>query len=193
MNNHLPSPEILQIIRREIRAAMSEHNSSMGRRGGFESSVSTYHPKRTENPHAMVMESKEDLVASLRTSFESWITPEEIQKRQSNDSFSQRVLHHIDSKNLKDADVYKAAGLDRRLFSKLRSNKDYQPTKATAMVLCLALQLRPGEAEELLGLAGYSFSRASGRDIVVQICLEHRIYELMAVNNILYEFLFEPF
>ncbi len=187
-------PYILSLVRRELRQAMQEQGQLLDRFNTFgDSSVTFYHPKRSVMPSNYVAEEEYSVDEEIHALKQTQITKEDIKKLQSEETFSQRVLHLIDSKNLKDADVYKAAGMDRRLFSKLRSNKDYQPTKTTALVLCLALRLSPGEARDLLELAGFSFSRASGRDIIVHICLEHRIYQLMEVNTILYEFLYEPF
>lgn len=193
MKTQLTHPNILAIVRRELRQAMEEQGQFLDRFNTFgESSVTFYHPKRSTKQANFVAEDTNHFDHEIQSLQQSLITEEEIKQRQSEDTFSQRVLQWIDAKNLKDPTVYKAAGLDRRLFSKLRSNKDYQPTKTTALVLCLALRLSPGEARDLLELAGFTFSRASGRDIIIQICLEHRIYQLIEVNTILYEFLYEP-
>lgn len=194
MKTRITQSHIIEIIRQELRNAMREYGHYTDRFDMYgDSSVTFYHPKRSESRPDFVAESKINVDQDINYFQEALITRDDITQRKSTESFSERVLHLIDAKNMKDSDVYKAAGIDRRLFSKLRSNKDYQPTKTTALVLCLALRLSPGEARDLLELAGYSFSRASGRDIVVQICLEHRIYPLMEVNNILHEFLYEPF
>lgn len=107
--------------------------------------------------------------------------------------FSSIVLKMIDERQWEDADVYKAAGIDRRVFSKLRSNKDYQPKKSTALAITIGLQCSIEEATLLLQSAGYSFSRASGRDVIVYECLAHEIYDIFYINQLLEEHLFEPF
>lgn len=121
-----------------------------------------------------------------------FISPEVIKRHMEDHSFSEVVLQRIDELKMTDPQVYHAAGIQRQVFSRLRSNKDYVPKKETALALAIVLKMNPSDAEHLLNLAGYSFSRYSGRDIVVKICLEHRIYDLMTVNQMLYEYLFEP-
>ena len=81
--------------------------------------------------------------------------------------------------------VYKRAGLDRRLFSALRSREDYQPSRDTTLALCFGLQLAPDEADNLLTIAGFSLSPHSKRDLIVQFCLQHAIWDLHLVNFLL--------
>lgn len=121
-----------------------------------------------------------------------FISPEDIKRNMEEHSFSEVVLQRIDELKMTDPQVYHAAGIQRQVFSRLRSNKDYVPKKETALALAIVLKMNPSDAEHLLNLAGYSFSRYSGRDIVVKICLEHRVFDLMTVNQMLYEHLFEP-
>jgi len=104
------------------------------------------------------------------------------------ESFSGMVLRLIDEKGYKDADVYKRAGLDRKLFSKLRSNPDYTPKKATALALCLGLRLSLDEALDLLGKAGYTLSPSSKSDVILRYFLENREYDLDLVNRVLDHF-----
>ncbi len=101
-------------------------------------------------------------------------------------SFSQSVLNLIDEKGYKDADVYKRANLDRRLFSKLRSNDDYQPSKNTAIALAFALKLSVPQTEDLLLKAGYSLSKSNYADIIVKYCLDNEIYDIYRVNELLF-------
>ncbi len=104
-----------------------------------------------------------------------------IEQRQS-PSFSQKLLYILSEKDLDDPEVYKGAGIDRKHFSKIRSNPSYQPKKKTAFALCLSLRLDLSEAETLLRSAGYSFSSSQTLDLVVQYCIEHKIYDLQEVN-----------
>ena len=100
-------------------------------------------------------------------------------------TFSQTLLRLIDSRSLTDVEVYKAAKVDRRVFSKLRSNDDYQPSRPTAIRLCLALSLSPLDAMLLLEKAGLCLSPSSKEDLVVYYCLEHGIYDVDDVNDAL--------
>ena len=100
-------------------------------------------------------------------------------------SFSETLLHMIDCKGMTDVQVYKAAGIDRRVFSRLRSSRDYQPSRKTAIRLCLAMRLTPGEAMMLLEKAGLCLSRSKKDDLVVLYCLQHGIHQIEAVNEAL--------
>ena len=104
------------------------------------------------------------------------------------DTFQESLLKIIDSKGLKDSDVYKKADIDRRLFSKIRSNKDYKPKKQTAISLALALGLNLDETIDLLKKAGYALSASSRADLIVRYCIEQGIYSLVDVNALLYKF-----
>lgn len=108
-------------------------------------------------------------------------------------SFNERLFLLIDRTGLKDSEVYKKARIDRRLFSKIRSNKNYIPCKKTVIALCLALELTREEADSLLASAGYSLSRADDRDLAIAFCIEKSIFNLFDVNEIMVHFGFEVF
>ncbi|TAH65188.1 MAG: hypothetical protein EWM47_11450, partial [Anaerolineaceae bacterium] len=108
-----------------------------------------------------------------------------INKEKSNETFTSKLLQYIDRSELSDADIYKKAGIDRRHFSKIRCDKHYQPKKATAIALCMALQLTIEETVDLLGMAGYSLSSSDTGDLVVKFCIERKIYDLIEVNEAL--------
>lgn len=93
----------------------------------------------------------------------------------------------IDERNLKDSDVYKKAGIDRKLFSKIRRT-DYQPSKDTALKLCIALNLNTDDTKDLLGKAGYALSQSIERDLIIQYCITNKIFDLMKINNYLFSF-----
>lgn len=101
------------------------------------------------------------------------------------ESFSERLLHLIDTKGLKDNEVYHRAMIDRRLFSKIRSDRNYHPSKNTAIALGLALHLTCEEMEALLAAAGYTLSDSNQSDLTIQFCVERKIYQLMDVNEAL--------
>ena len=102
-----------------------------------------------------------------------------------NQTFVERVIALIRVKNVKDSAVYKAAQIDRRLFSKMMSDRAYKPAKDTAIALALALQLPLTQANDLLSRAGYTFSHSSKRDVVIEYFFRERIYNLTDINLVL--------
>lgn len=95
------------------------------------------------------------------------------------------LFRFIDKKEMKDPEVYKKAGIDRKLFSKIRSASDYRPGKNTIIALALALELNEEEFDELLESGGYSLSESDTSDLVIKFCLEKKIYDVMQVNECL--------
>lgn len=101
-------------------------------------------------------------------------------------SFVDAMLEYINDRRLRDADVYKAAQIDRRLFSKIVSDSSYKPAKDTCVALCLALHLTLKEANDLLSRAGYTFSHSSKRDVILEFFFREQIYDINDVNEILF-------
>lgn len=101
------------------------------------------------------------------------------------ESFSEMLLRMIDEKGLKDSDVYKRANIDRRLFSKIRGDADYVPSKKTAISFCLALQLETEEAKKLLATAGYTLSASSRFDLIIMYLIETKEYNIHFANIVL--------
>lgn len=109
------------------------------------------------------------------------------------DRFADLLFDYIDRTGQKDSDVYKKALIDRRLFSKIRSKKNYTPARKTVIALCLALELSREDANRLLSSAGYSLSRADDYDLIIAFCIEKKIFDFTDINEILDHFGFEPF
>ncbi len=101
------------------------------------------------------------------------------------ESFSETLLRMIDEKGLKDSDVYKRANIDRRLFSKIRADEDYMPSRKTAISFCLALQLELEEARKLLATAGYTLSSSSRFDLIIMYLIENCEYNIHFANIVL--------
>jgi hypothetical protein len=110
---------------------------------------------------------------------------EEFIKIKRQPTFHQTLFRFIDKKAVSDADVYKRAGIDRRHFSKIRSNPKYKPSKNTVISLALALELTKNETDQLLSCAGYSLSDSDTFDLVIQFCLEKKIYDTHDINQAL--------
>jgi hypothetical protein len=107
-------------------------------------------------------------------------------------TFNQTLFRYIDKKGASDSDIYKRAGIDRRHFSKIRSNPEYKPGKNTVIALALALELTKKETDKLLGSAGYSLSDSDTFDLVIQFCLEKKIYNFYDINQALNYFSLNP-
>lgn len=103
-----------------------------------------------------------------------------------NISFVDKMLDYIDTKHMRDSDVYKAAKVDRRLFSKIVSDRSYKPAKDTCIALSLALQLSLSETNDILSRAGYALSHSSKRDVVIEYFFREHIYDLNDANEILF-------
>ena len=104
------------------------------------------------------------------------------------ESFSHMVLRKIDEKGMTDPECYKKANLDRKLFSKIRSHADYQPSRATALALGIALELPLAELQELLGKAGYTLSHARKGDLIVEYFVKKESYDIYQINQVLFDF-----
>ena len=103
-------------------------------------------------------------------------------------TFSEALLSLIDAKGMTDAETYKRSNIDRRLFSKIRTNPAYAPSKSTVLALSIGLRLSVQDAQDLLARAGFAFSPCDTRDLVVRYFLERGDHDIVKVNAALYDF-----
>ena len=115
-----------------------------------------------------------------------------INENKNEETFQTKLFSYIDKKELKDSDVYNKVHIDRRLFSKIRGNKDYHPSKETIILLGIALELNENELVDFLESASYSLPKNSTYDLIIRFCFKEKIYNLNTINDLLYDYKCKP-
>ena len=108
-----------------------------------------------------------------------------INENNKENKFQELLFKYIDDRNLKDSDVYNRVHIDRRLFSKIRSDINYHPSKETVILLGLSLKLNEQEIEKLLNSASYSLPKNNIYDLIIRFCFIEGIYEISDINDLL--------
>ena len=127
-------------------------------------------------PHSKVMQPETQAIAA------------EMFAEKLDEPFSETLLRLIDNKGKTDVEIYKRANIDRKLFSKIRTGKNYIPSKKTAVALAVALELSLAETRDLLERAGFALSRSMMFDVIIEYFITQKKYDIYEINNVLFEY-----
>lgn len=103
--------------------------------------------------------------------------------------FAELLFRLIDEKGMTDVECYKRANVDKKTFSKIKCNKNYKPSKVTAVSFAIALRLSLEETNRLLGTVGMTLSRSNKFDVIITYFVTTGNYkDIFDVNEVLYQF-----
>ena len=189
------SSGIVGEIRQYISDAYAKKSEARDKRNrDSEIALGMYHTAEAAKPLGLFGRKKESIKeSSANITLEEDICCEssadlENMLKAHDESFSEALLRLIDEKGMTDVETYKKANIDRKLFSKIRSAKNYKPKKQTAVAFAVALELDLGETEELLKKAGFALSDSLKFDLIIRYFIERSNYNIYEINEALFAF-----
>ena len=158
--------------------------------GSEKASVSRLEPRRFKEKLKFNRQIQADFCEEMRASSAIPQSSDDWKNRLKNldAGFSETLLRLIDRTGKKDSEIYKKANVDRKLFSKIRNNMDYRPSKTTALAFSFALELDIDETRDFIARAGFALSHSSKFDVIVEYFLVNKNYEIYELNEVLFAF-----
>ena len=180
----VPIPEELGLALRKLREKLEEKASNY-KDALFSDKVSSAKKAKPEQSTDRLCG-----LAPILTNMECGICEEEfnpiVLPKEREKTFRDLLFEMIDSRGLIDSDVYKKALVDRKTFSKIRTNNDYHPSKGIVLQLCLALELSIKDTLSLLKSADYYLTKNSDENVIMYYIIEKKIFNVVEANNLLY-------
>ena len=146
----------------------------------------SHHIAKREEKEKVSYELMEEAKFSLGKS-ESYSYNAPIPRFEPDESFSECLIRMIDERKIPDPEVYKKANIDRKHFNHIKNTKDYRPKKKTVAALAIGMKLNMKDTNTLMERAGFVLSRSSKFDLIIRYCIEHQIYDIFRINEILFE------
>lgn len=195
--HRFPKEEALEIAVREIRAflrksdmmvylAVSDRTAIQIRKPIFAEIEEALENRPIFGMRECLLSSEEARESAAPAKFSKRAIEEALAVR--GETFSEMLLRKIDERGMTDVECYKKANIDRKHFSKIRSDRSYRPSKNTVLAFAIALELTLEETDEFLARAGFAFSSASRFDIIVEYFINRGIYDIYEINEALFAF-----
>ncbi len=180
-NTVIPSPEAEKLLP-ELREYLKSTADARKKEEQESKKIRYSLPMDTGGQHAKysIAFFDEPEESEILKAYHSWEKENSVKK-----SFSSEVIRIMNRKYSKTSAFYHAAGMDKRTFHKIKTDYGYKPSRKTALRCCIGLQLNPKEAEDLLGLAGFTLSPSEPYDLIIRFCLEKKIWNILDVNYML--------
>lgn len=108
--------------------------------------------------------------------------------KQKGDTFAVTILKLMDLKHMDPVQCYKRANVTKNTFSKINNDASYRHSKSTVLCFTITLQLTLAETEHLLNTAGFSLSRSSASDMIIEFYITNSIYSSLEIDAALFQY-----
>lgn len=98
--------------------------------------------------------------------------------------FGDYLFRLMKNKHVVGASLYVKANINHQAYTKIIANK-MEPSLNMIVKLAIALHCSYSEYKTMLKKVGYSLSNSSKFALVIQYCLENKIYDFYRINDLL--------